>query len=201
MQHVPLSTARNPAPAIAVLRAATRPLHDRLEQNLAIARQGAGRAEYQAYLEILWGWHAGFETDLWAHPWPAEIEAGERAAKLQWLAADLQALGLDRAAIGALPQSGFRPDLESPAARYGLAYVVEGAQLGIRVLRKQLGPQLAPWSPIWLQGYGDKASARWKCLTACLERELDREQAQSTAAEAARAAFQSLVNWFGQRAG
>ena len=163
---------------------------------MLITRSDAGLPAYRSYIERLWGWHCAFERQLWEAPWPAPLEPAQRVQKLDWLAADLDALGLRVAARAALPQSDFRPKLDSTGARFGLAYVVEGAQLGVRVLRKRLAPQLHPWQPRWLQGYGAEAPSRWKIFLGALEQEVASVPARAEAAAAAQAAFASLVNWF-----
>ncbi|SNS79428.1 Heme oxygenase [Noviherbaspirillum humi] len=183
-------------PALEALRAATRQAHDDLETHLAIARPGAGAAEYHAYLKALWGWMAPFEERLWTAPWPATIEAPARNGKRHWIAEDLRRFDIDERELTALPGGAFTPDLTSAAARFGLAYVIEGSQLGTQVIRKNLEPALAPWNPRWLQGYGPETGRRWRDFTDAIEMHLDDDEARRIAAEAAKAAFRSLAEWF-----
>lgn len=187
------------ASALNDMRAATRDVHLDLEKNLIVTLPHAGRDEYLAYIAALWGWLMPFEAQLWNAPWPEEIGAKERAGKRHWIESDLRAADFDDAAIGALPVSPFSPDMESMAARFGLAYVIEGAQLGGQVLRKTLSPALASWAPRWLQGYGAQASSKWKVFTCCAEHYLTTDAARLTAAAAASQAFDALAWWLKAR--
>lgn len=187
------------ASALSTLRAATRDAHLNLEKNLIVTLPNAGRAEYLAYVAALWGWLTPFEAELWNAPWPEHMLAHERAGKRRWIEHDLRAADFSDAAIDALPVSSFSPDMESMAARFGLAYVIEGAQLGGQVLRKALAPALGSWSPRWLQGYGAQTSAKWKVFTECAERDLTTDAARQTAAAAAAQAFDALASWLETR--
>lgn len=186
--------------ALEALRGATQHWHQRLESSLAIAHPGAGTTEYLHYLQDLWGWLRPFHAALWDAEWPAELDAPMRGGKLAAIEADLRAAGFAGADIAALPLADFRPDLASPAARFGVAYVIEGAQLGVRVLAKTLAPQLDGWTPQWLQGYGARNGSSWKTFIACAERQLAAPTARETAAKAAEQAFASLAAWFARRA-
>lgn len=103
------------------------------------------------------------------------------------------------AAINDLPASSYQPDLHSVAARYGTAYVIEGAQLGAQVLRKRLGPALAPWTPRWLEGYGEHTALNWRTFVACMQATLDSDASRATAARSAQEAFSSLATWLRMR--
>lgn len=185
--------------ALNEMRLATRSAHDELEQHLNITRPTAGRDEYLAYIAALWGWLHPFEARLWDAPWPQAMAPAARAGKTAWIEADLRAAGYDDAAIAALPLSPFKPVLRSMADRYGLAYVLEGAQLGTQVLRKSLGPALAPWSPRWLEGYGADTSMHWRSFIQCAEQALCTPHERQAAARAASEAFAGLTAWFRSR--
>lgn len=191
-----METMPTDSSALSLLRLATAPLHTRLERGLRIVQPGAGHDEFRAYLIALWGWHCSFEDRLWSYDWPAPLEVTQRRAKLRALAQDLESLGFDEEARDALPRCDYAPALDGVAERYGVAYVVEGAQLGTRVLGKSLAPALAPWSPAWLEGYGANAGLSWKTFIACLERALETPDARAQAAAAAVGAFESLNVWF-----
>ncbi|NEX63163.1 biliverdin-producing heme oxygenase [Noviherbaspirillum galbum] len=184
------------SPALMELRRATSSLHEQLENLLDINREGAGRDEYLSYLEDMLGWLKAVEPALWNMPWPAVVAARERAGKLERIEADLRWSGMSSEEIHRLPVADFRPSFERAEARYGIAYVVEGAQLGVRVLARRLAPALDGWEPVWLQGYGEQSSLRWKTFVACAEAELQGAQARQAAAEYARQAFSSLLEWF-----
>lgn len=178
------------------MRDATRDLHHRLENTLLVAAPGAGQSEYLTYAAALLGWMAPFEAQLWSGPWPADMQPAERAGKARWIEDDLRAAGLDDAAMNVLPASGFAPRLDTLAARFGTAYVIEGAQLGTQVLRKKLSSSLASPSPRWLLGYGPQTAEKWHAFVACAEMHLADDASRSEAAAAARDAFASLAAWF-----
>lgn len=182
--------------ALAEMRRATHSIHEQLEKHLPVAAPGAGKTEYVEYLQDLWGWIQPFEEALWRAPWPPEMQAERRAGKLAWIESDLRDAGFDDAMIASIPVAPFKPDLGSLPARFGLAYVIEGAQLGTRVLSKTLGPRLAPWYPRWLRGYGDENAYRWRAFMESAERSIATEESRKLAAAAAEASFASLADWF-----
>lgn len=183
-------------PALNALRQATRLVHHELERDLHIASTDAGREEYLAYAAALWGWLSSFEQNLWNAIWPPEMAAMQRAGKCEWLMLDLRTGGMSETDIARLPVSAFQPDMESLPARFGAAYVIEGAQLGTQVLRKRLGPKIEPWTPRWLEGYSGSTAAQWRLFIACLEHTLDSEQSRTAAARSAHETFCSLAAWF-----
>lgn len=181
--------------ALAVLRNATHETHVRLEKNLKVASDQAGSADYIAYIAALWGWMESFEDPLWQADWPTEIGAMQRNGKCRWLRQDLASAGYGEAELAAIPKSRFMPDLSSMPARFGTAYVIEGAQLGTQVLRKMIGPTLEPWTPRWLQGYGGDTALHWRTFVACAEQHLTEEKSQILAAQSARDTFNALASW------
>jgi heme oxygenase (biliverdin-IX-beta and delta-forming) len=182
--------------ALQILRTATGALHSELENGLLIARPHAGLSEYLDYVRALYGWMLPVEKRLWQAEWPSEMNARERAQKCSWMEQDFRFAGTGQAMIAALPTCTFSPKLESMPQRVGLAYVIEGSQLGTQVLRKALAPHLKGWSPRWLQGYGALTSTRWKTFITCAEAQLDTASARAVAADAACDAFRSLTEWF-----
>lgn len=180
---------------MSVLRAATKDAHDSLEQGLRIASPDATQTDYFNYLQDLWGWLAPFEHTLWQSPWPLEVRADTRADKLAWIAADLQALGLQPWDIAELPRCPNPPQLQTLAQRFGVAYVVEGAQLGTKVLAKRLGPQFAPWQPRWLTGYGADNGRYWRQFMQAAEHHLRAPFLHQQAAQAAATTFATLDQW------
>lgn len=183
-------------PALAELRRATSDLHAQLEEVLQVNREGADQEKYVDYLRDMHGWLRMVEPALWLAEWPEAIHAADRLGKLDKIESDLAHAGMSRYAIHNLPAPDYAPDLDTVECRYGVAYVVEGAQLGVRVLAKRLEPVLHGWEPAWLQGYGENSAQRWKEFIACSEAQLQSPQARQAAAEYARQAFASLLEWF-----
>jgi heme oxygenase len=112
---------------------------------------------------------------------------------------DLAAAGMSEDGIAALPLAQDQPPMRTPAQRFGVAYVLEGAQLGSQVLSRTLGPRLAPWPAHWLAGYGEQASQRWASFRKLAEHHLASESERDDAAHAARCAFRTLSAWFRER--
>nr|WP_277346326.1 biliverdin-producing heme oxygenase [Solimonas marina] len=178
------------------MRAATRQRHAALDATLPIAAEDAGKAEYAPYVAAMWGWLSGFEQHLWQQDWPATIDATARDGKRCWLEADLQAAGLDPAD---LPRWQSTLPLDTVAHRYGVAYVIEGAQLGGSVLARRLESRLAPWPMRWLRGYGDATGANWRAFLEHLQRDVSTPLQIEAAAHGACLAFDTLSSWFAAR--
>ena len=185
--------------AMLALREATRGIHDDFETGLRIARGNAGHADYLGFITAMYGWLQPFEQALWESGWPAHLQPAARAQKSAWLETDLRAAGLDADAIARLPRAAWKVNLDSPARRIGLAYVLEGAQLGSQMLARTLKPRLGPWPTRWLSGYGDTSSEFWLAFRKEAERCLADEAARAEAAAAAHAAFSALADWFRER--
>ena len=185
--------------AMQALREATRDIHDDFESGLRIAAPDAGRDDYLVFIGAMYGWLQPFEARLWRSGWPAHLLPEARSGKSAWLEADLRAAGLDDAAIAQLPRADCAMHLDSIAQRIGVAYVLEGAQLGSQLLSRTLKPRLAPWPARWLAGYGEQASAYWLAFRKEAELRLADEAARDEAAAAARAAFGALAGWFRER--
>ena len=185
--------------AMLALREATRAIHDDFESSLQIGRPDAGRAEYVAFISAMYGWLKPFEQRLWHAGWPAHLEPAVRSQKRAWLERDLRAAGLDDDAIAQLPLAPCNAQFDNAAQRFGLAYVLEGAQLGSQLLSRTLLPQLAPWPAHWLAGYGGNSSAYWLAFRKEAELQLADDAARAEAAAAAATAFAALADWFRAR--
>lgn len=203
---VPASSG-SPDP-LATLRAATQAHHEALDRSLPLARDDATLADYAAHLQRLRPWLRALRPALVAAG-VGELDAVARRlnTKLDALDADLAEPGVD-----GLTQ---RPDLlpnpspdEAPspaqawcdAARaqpgfaWGLAYVVEGSQLGGVVLYRRLGARLAPHPMRYLAGVGRDTGEAWQAFLVSLRAALGADPAARTAAErGALAAFEALM--------
>lgn len=172
-----------------VLRDGTRERHETLDQGLALADGGVSRAHYLAYLRALLGWLEPVER-LWQLDWPAALRASARADKSALIRADLQAAD-DTAPV---PQC---PDAPAPKAAdayaLGVAYVVEGSQLGGRFLAKRLADIVPPLPLRYLQGYGEEIGALWKSFLLHLDSAAQGQEAR--ALQGAQDAFDSLTAW------
>lgn len=183
-------------PTLSALRTATAGAHARLESRLEIGTPGATLQTYLHYIEDMHGWMRAFDHQLWSAAWPDEAEAAQRRGKLAWIEQDLCSAGMPCADIGALPQAAFAPDLSQQASRFGLAYVIEGAQLGTKELRRRLEAPLGGWEPRWLEGYGASNGSKWRGFLHALGQHVRTPQEIDQACAAATAGFTSLAEWF-----
>ncbi len=180
-----------------VLRTATREVHERLHEHPRLKLLAGGRiglGDYRDLLARLHGFHAAAETAFAQAAAFAPIDMAARR-KAPLLRSDLTALGLDAAAIAALPLCLDLPSIDGPAALLGGAYVVEGSTLGGRTLAKAVEPLLG--STIngrrFLLGYGDRHGAMWRAFTDALETVPEPRHARM--AEAALATFAAFERW------
>jgi heme oxygenase len=127
------------------------------------------------------------------------VEAQARSGKLEWIGQDLASAGMARHEVDALPRAAFSPDLSRPASCFGLAYVIEGSQLGTKQLRQRLGPALDGWEPRWLEGYGARNGDLWRSFLLALGQHVRTPQEIDDACAAAVAGFDALACWFEHR--
>lgn len=171
------------------LRAATQHLHERLDSQLPLARP-ADAAEslrrYHQHLQVLHGWL---------------LALAPQVAPLDWGAGDLAALQADLADAGLSGDDAGAP-LPAPtglAAVWGMAYVVEGSQLGGRVLLKRLHGAGVQAPLRYLQGRGAGTGAHWQSFLQALRVALAMPQDLAAAQDGARWAFEDLLARFARR--
>ena len=180
---------------LAALRGATRASHLATHDVAAMCRLLSARLDRPAYLTVLcrlWGWVEAVERAV--PPDPAFAPA-----RLPDLRADLVWLGLTPAALAALPACSLPADIAAtPAARLGVAYVLQGSRHGGGTiaghLRTTLG--LGPDSgAAFLSSGGRDWSGPWAALLARIETELTDADARESAATAAVATFDAFLEW------
>ena len=184
--------------AIAGLRVATWPSHQRLEKRIDFKSRLASVASYRAHLEQMWGFYAALEPRLAAGISPAHLADFESRRKLPLLERDLLALGADGSAVAGLPRCATLPDCADPAAAFGCAYVLEGATLGGRTLMPTVESRLgftAERGAAFLASYGAAVGDMWRSFGDALERCCAGAQQQAHAAAAAAATFAALEAW------
>lgn len=184
----------------ATLKQATQERHERLDRSLRIGSADAGYADYLSYIAALCGWLEPVESALWARSWPAALQADRRRDKVARIHRDFdaaRALGLPPPAVERCDDV---PDVaRSRAYALGVMYVIEGSQLGGRMMAKRL-QQAWPDRPFhYLDGYGPELGALWKSFTAFLAAELDGDADLADAVEGACDAFDTLAAWLGRR--
>lgn len=168
------------------LRDATQALHARLDSQLPLA-QPADASEslrrYHDHLRVLHGWL----SDL--TPLLGGTGAGQDL--LAPLRADLADAGL-----AGEPAGLARPPAHTAAAAWGLAYVVEGSQLGGRVLYQRLRRAGVAAPLRYLEGRGSGTGAHWNAFLQALRAALARPADASAASAAACWAFEDLLARF-----
>lgn len=161
-------TARE-SDVLAALRRATASRHERLDSGLPLAAPDASLADYAHHLQLLHAWLLPL-----AAAWPGSAD-GPQAAGIS-PAPHLALIEADLAdpALASCPGTPFAPspawlDGTGAAYRWGVAYVVEGSQLGGAVLYKRLATQLAPHPLRYLHGAGEGGPGpRWRAFMAAL---------------------------------
>jgi heme oxygenase (biliverdin-IX-beta and delta-forming) len=178
--------------AIAILRDATKVVHEQLHAHRVFAVLQTGRIDLSSYINLLlalYGFHQGF----------AGI-AADGSLRCQRLIDDLCFVGADAARIEQAPRLA-APSLPTAAERWGVDYVLRGASLGGRVLGRQLDPLLGRGNPggrsFFLNG-GEDSGAQWRIFVAQLEHNLPLPVERQVAAAAAVATFAQFERWMTQ---
>ncbi len=191
--------------ALQALRHATAERHAQLDSGLPIARADANLADYQNHVHALAAWLQALWPALLALQACAPRFGFAPAARLSALREDLA--HMDEQATLPWPQPSAttaqcleqalaRHPGQADAVRWGMAYVVEGSQLGGQVLHRGLAPRLAPHPLRYLQGGGAGTGARWKTFMALLHTHVASPPAIAAACDGALAAFQGLQAHF-----
>lgn len=190
--------------AMALLREATRSCHQRLERRLDIGTRFSNRSAYQAHLERMWGFCIAVERQLDAVAFDRALADYPVRRKSPWLEADLMALGASAAEVQALSVCPglsacvAQTQREALPAAFGLAYVLEGASMGGRVLLPMVERALgltAMRGARFLASYGEEVVARWESFGAALNRCCDSPADRRLCEAAAVLAFVTLESW------
>lgn len=187
-------TARE-SDVLAALRQATAARHERLDSGLPLSAPDATLADYAAHLQLLRAWLAPLQAWLDSYDDGPQGPSGlPSAPHLALIEADLA----DPALAGhAMPAPAGAPDWPqgaSAAYRWGVAYVVEGSQLGGAVLYKRLAAQLAPHPLRYLRGAGDAGPGpRWRAFMGALRAEVRGEEEVAEACAGACDAFDRIL--------
>lgn len=186
--------------ALAALRRATQERHARLDAGLRIARPEATLDDYADHAAALRTWLAALAPELQQLAAQEPRFAPDLERRLRALDDDLRDAGRatgQPANASAATQTEIRHALDQApltpdAVRWGMAYVLEGSQLGGQVMHRQLAGRLAPHPLRYFQGRGADTGAAWKAFLALLRAHLDSPQAIAAACLGANAAFAGL---------
>jgi len=164
---------------LAALRDATAQQHALLDANLPLSQAHASLQDYcehllmlRAWLVPIERWLAGFDDGPQG---PAGLPPVHRSGLID---ADLALPPIAQLPPRA-PAQPFDawPPSASAAYRWGVCYVIEGAQLGGVVLYRRLNAQLAPHPLNYLKGCADGPGPRWRAFLDALRGQLrDNEQ-------------------------
>ena len=177
------------------LRTATAAEHERLERHFDWQARIATLDGYRSLLARLRGFHAAYEPAI-GRALADEPFFGPRR-RLARLDADLAFLGLDPAAIDALPIPT-PPALDGRAQALGALYVLEGSTLGGQVIGKHierlhgLGPETGC---AYYRGHGRDAAAMWAAFRSALETLAGDPASEEAALDAGIATFTAMRLW------
>jgi heme oxygenase len=177
---------------LSALRQATAERHAELDSRTPLAAASPDLRAYHDHLRLLEAWLAPIQQWL-------DRDGGGPQAQL----ARRDYLGLIRAdlahpALAGMPSAVRAEEVEWPdeggaAYRWGVAYVIEGSQLGGAVLYKRLAQRLAPHPLDYLRGEGSPGP-RWQQFLAGLRGAVTSAQQVEEACRGARQAFDSLIS-------
>ncbi|ABM33544.1 heme oxygenase [Paracidovorax citrulli] len=186
------------ADCLGALRDATRTRHERLDAALPIARPGATLDDYIRHASALAAWLQALSPllrvlDDGASAWPLDDPARRNALRDDLTDAAAAPSPCAAPGAGAAIDAAFAafPGRHAAVA-WGMAYVVEGSQLGGQWLYRRLARPLAPHPLRYLQGSGARTAERWKDFTARLARNVRTPSDIEAACAGACAAFDAL---------
>jgi len=175
---------------LAALRAATNDQHERLDSGLPLAGPAPDLNDYAAHLTMVRDWLAPLQS------WLASFADGPQLVlppveRLALIGADLNEPGMPPlrtpAAAHAWPRDA------SVAYRWGVCYVIEGSQLGGKVLYGKLAGPLAPHPLRYLKGSDAGPGPRWRAFMLALKEHVRSADEIADACAGACAAFESIL--------
>lgn len=204
----PLIAANSAMPDVRkALQSATAHLHAAVDSALPLASPVATLADYREHLAVLLDWMTGLQS---AHP----ALSGWLDTHRERLQRDLDvcaALLSDDPRTGSVSTLPVRPEAAaagalapaaaagSTASDWGVAYVIEGSQLGGQVMYRQLAEALAPHPLGYLRGAGSANGRAWPAFLANLRLHVVTPVQQEAACQGAVQAFESLLHCFHAR--
>lgn len=186
-KHLPL--------ILSELRGATTRQHQALE--LRIPFFTADRLLYTRLIEAYYGFYRPLETLLFQMAMTIPDLDWLIRIKTPSLEADLYALGLDAAAIDAIPLCTFAFQTAAIADVLGVLYVLEGATLGGQSLRSGVYSRLGideHQGGRFFAVYGTATGLMWRAFLACLY-EMRSPLQRTGSVVAAQATFEAFEAW------
>jgi len=175
---------------LAALRAATSERHERLDSGLPLSGPTPDLTDYARHLTLVRDWLTPLQAwlDGFSDGPQAVLPALER---LPLIAADLAEPGMP-AVRDASPAHAWPLDA-SAAYRWGVAYVIEGSQLGGAVLYRQLAERFAPHPLRYLRGVPQGPGPRWRDFMLALRAQVTTGDDIVEACAGACAAFDAIL--------
>lgn len=169
------------------LKEITRPLHDKLEQDLNLLRPDFSIDDYIFVLERFYGFYKPLEEVL---------SFTSDRAKTKSLETDLMHFGINPNRIEVTHSL---PDLSTSSHVFGLRYVIEGSTLGGQILSKHY-KEIFDISPdsgcFFFSGYGKDTMVKWKEFQEELLRfSMSENYVENDVLESAKSTFTFLHQW------
>jgi len=176
--------------ALAALRAATSARHERLDSGLPLSGPAPDVRDYATHLTMVRDWLAPLQgwLDGFADGPQTVLPALGRLALID---ADLNEPGMPPLRAPSHPHAW--PQDASAAYRWGVAYVIEGSQLGGKVLYGKLSERLAPHPLRYLRGAEEGPGPRWRAFMLALKEHVKSPDEIADACAGACAAFDSIL--------
>jgi heme oxygenase len=200
--HQPENSAPSPSLREA-LREASADVHHRLEARLPLTSDNLTRTAYRQLLEAFYGFYRPLEESLDADAAAIAGLGWPRRRKASLLEEDLKTLGMDAAAIAAVPTCPSLPRLDHRAATLGCLYVLEGSTLGGLITGRAIGKRFG-FTPEegarFLLPYGQDTGPMWRSFLEILgEADAESPEFHARACSAAVETFSALEGWFEER--
>jgi heme oxygenase len=171
------------------LRRATQHLHAEVDASLPLSQPDLTLSDYRAHLRLLLDWTGRLRS------LPVDTHLIDTQALA--LATDLRECDrlLGAETLTPWPDAGPDVSVREPVGAFGwgVAYVVEGSQLGGQVMYRRLLETLAPHPLEFLHGAGRGTGANWKAFVAQLDAQLSTPEQVRAACEGAVEAFAMLL--------
>lgn len=188
---------------LALLRDRTGDLHDEVETRLGEAFFGGDSLTPGDFRELLGGFYRVY------HPLEPPLQSAlERhlpdypyRARTPELTEDLVTLGLPRSELDSRFGSGGSPgfSLDGTPRVLGCLYVIEGSEMGKKVIRRQLErklPEMARVADCFFHPDSDDVSRHWKTFQSTLDESVRSEGDKKRLVETARRTFEWFMEGF-----